>query len=321
MKIDIVIPNYNGAELIKKNLPDLIDAVEKYDIGKIIISDDCSHAEDFKNLSEFLNIVRQKTKIKIELIENLRNVGFSSNVNVGVSKTTADFVLLLNTDVSANAKFLDAALKDLENNENLFGVGLMDKSEERGKVVLRGRGLATWKRGFLVHRRGEVDSKDTFWISGGSCIFRRELFIRLGGFDQSYNPFYWEDIDLSYRARKSGYEVMFEPESEVIHRHEEGTIKRHFKSSHIKKIAYRNQFVFVWKNITDIKLLISHFFWLPVHLIKAILRMDLAFIAGFFAAINKIPAIIGKRRKQKKLYKKKDVEIIPNEIINTNSGI
>lgn len=312
MKIDIVIPNYNGADLIKKNLPELIQSVKVYDIGKIIISDDCSAVSDFKKLTEFIDEIKKDSNVKIDLIENIRNVGFSSNVNVGVSHADADLILLLNTDVSVKDDFLDAALDDLDLDENLFGVGLMDKSEENGKVVYRGRGLASWKRGFLVHRRGEVDANDTFWISGGSCIFRRSIFNKLGGLDQNYNPFYWEDIDLSYRARKSGYKIMFEPKSSVVHRHTEGSIKRHFKNSVIKKIAYRNQFIFIWKNITDVKLLISHMVWLPYHFAKAIIRRDMPFFTGFISATGKISAIIKKRKSQSKLYTFADSEIIKN---------
>ena len=58
---------------------------------------------------------------------------------------------------------------------------------------------------------------------------------KLGGFDGLYDPFYWEDIDLSYRAQKSGYKVIFEPKSIVTHEHEKGTVKEMFE---IKRMMF-----------------------------------------------------------------------------------
>ena len=310
MKIDIVIPNYNGTNLIKKNLPVLISCIKKYEVGEIIIVDDFSKSQEFDELQSFVKKTKNGSDVKIKLLRNDKNLGFSSTVDHGVLQASAEYIVLLNTDVTPEKNFLDKAIFDLDRNPDLFGVGMLDKSVEGGKIVLRGRGIASWKRGFVVHSRGEVDKTDTFWISGGSSIVRRELFVKLGGFDTLYNPFYWEDIDLSYRARKSGYNLEFNPASIVEHRHEEGAIKKYYKPSRIKKIAYRNQFIFVWKNITDTNLFISHFVWLPFHFTKAIISLDFAYLHGFLLALAVLPDIIKKRNMQKKLYKRGDQELL-----------
>jgi len=310
MKFDVVIPNYNGFELIEKNLPVLLSNVEKYNVGEIIISDDFSKLDNYSRLESFIKRIDKTSPAKVVLLRNKKNLGFSSNVNHAVAKGNSEFVLLLNTDILVEKNFLDAAILDLETNKNLFGVGLMDKSIEGSDVVLRGRGLAKWSRGFLIHSKGDIDKKDTFWISGGSSLMRRDLFEKLGGFDSLFNPFYWEDIDLSYRAKKAGYELMFEPESSLEHYHSKGAIKKHYKSGQIKKIAYRNQLIFVWKNITDPFLLASHLFWLPYHILRAFFSFDTAFISGFLAALMALPAIISKRKLQKRFYVKSDRELL-----------
>ena len=302
MSVDVVIPNYNGFELVKENLPKVIEEAKRYG-GSIIIVDDGSNKDEFESLSNF---VKDKN---ILLLRNERNSGFSSAVNRGMSKSNSDFVVLLNTDVLPEDNFLDAAIKDLLSDRNLFGIGFIDKSVEDGKTILRGRGLAKWKKGFLVHRRGEVDKTDTFWISGGSSIIRRELFEKLSGFDSLYDPFYWEDIDLSYRARKSGYKIKFEPKSVVIHKHYEGSIKKYFSNFQINTIAYRNQFIFVWKNITDFRFVASHLIWLPYHLLTSILRFDMPFILGFLLALSRLPVIMRKRFEQSRLYKFSDSDL------------
>lgn len=306
MNIDVVIPNYNGVELIKKNLPKVLSEVKKYK-GKIIIVDDFSAENEFGELAGFIKKLENESII---LLRNEKNLGFSSTVNRGVAESNADSIVLLNTDVVPEKNFLDPAIHDLQAHKNLFGVGFMDKSIEGGKTVLRGRGLASWEKGFLQHKRGDIDNSDTFWVSGGSSVIRRELYVMLGGLDTLYNPFYWEDIDLSYRAKKAGYTVLFEPKSIVVHEHSEGAIKKHFTNFQVRIIAYRNQFIFVWKNITDLNLIISHFLWSPYHLFMSILRFDTPLLLGFLLALVRLPAIIMKRSEQKKFYKIKDSDLL-----------
>ena len=284
MDISIVIPNFNGKKLLEKNLPKVIEAIKNYKGGKeeIIVVDDASTDGSRAYLREQKEII---------FLENEKNFGFSSTVNKGVKKAAGEIVILLNTDVLPETDFLEPLLKHFQD-EKVFAVGCMDKSIEGDKTVLRGRGLGEWKRGFLIHRRGEVDKTNTLWVSGGSGAFRKSIWEKLGGLNQLYNPFYYEDIDLSYRALKSGYKVLFDPKSIVVHSHEEGIIKSKYSSSQIKRIAYRNQFIFAWENATDFNLQALHFIWLPYHFVKALLRLDFEFFFGFFSALILLPKVI-----------------------------
>lgn len=311
MKIDVIIPNYNGFSLFEKNLPKVLHALSypKTEFSVIIV-DDYSKLDDFQNLEKLVSNLKKTESIPIKLLRNHKNFGFSTTVNNGVKVSSADFVLLLNSDAVPQKNFLDPLIDDFLKEEKLFGVGCMDESVEGDTVVLRGRGEGSFKRGFLVHRKGDVEkSTQTLWISGGSSLVRRELFEKVNGFDTIYNPFYWEDIDLSYRAQKTGYKILFDKRSRVTHIHNEGAIKRNFKKSEITKIVYRNQFIFVWKNM-DTKYLILHILWLPYHFIKALLRIDKDFFIGFILALIKLPDIIAKRKRQKKLFTLSDKDIL-----------
>lgn len=310
MKIDVVIPNYNGAKLIKRNLPDVIKSFGDYKNISIIIVDDGSEKEDVLELRKTLDAVNMSSKIPVILIEKEVNSGFSSAVNTGVKNSKADLILLLNSDAVPYKNFLIPALDRFKNDSQLFGVGCMDISIEGNKKIERGRGLATWRKGILRHKRGEVDKQDTFWISGGSSLVRRDIFEKLGGMDEMYNPFYWEDIDLSYRAQKSGYKIVFESKSKVEHRHDEGSIKTHFKKNQITAIVYRNQFIFHWKNITDKKLMFSHLFWLPLHLVNAIVGGDTNLLKGFFLALKRLHDIMRSRNISRKTFILSDKDII-----------
>lgn len=312
MNISVIIPNYNGQELLKRNLPKVFNALSKYSNGKaeVIVIDDYSTDKSLDVLKELEPIMKFSYKdIAFKIIKNEINLGFSSNVNKAVKNSTGDILILLNTDVVPNSNFLEPLLKHFQN-EKLFAVGCMDKSIEGEKVVLRGRGIGEWKRGLFVHSRGEVDRNNTLWVNGGSGAFRKSIWEKLGGFNELYNPFYWEDIDLSYRALKSGYKTFFEPKSIVVHEHEKGAIKGNYSSFKIKTIAYRNQFIFIWKNITDLSMKSDHLIWLPYYVISALMRKDSAFLKGILDAFILLPKIIKYSNLEKKIFLMKDSQVL-----------
>lgn len=280
LSVSIVIPNWNGAELMKKHLPKVVAASEA---AEIIVSDDASSDE---------SIILLKDKFPaIRVVANKKQQGFAGNVNTGVAVAKGDIVVLLNTDVEPEKGFLTPLLKHFDD-PNVFAVACLEKSYDPGGIVLRGRGEAKWRRGFYVHWRGEVDKPDTAWVSGGSGAFRRSMWNKLGGMDTLYNPFYWEDIDLSYRARKVGYKLVFEKKSVIGHYHEQGKIKSVFTPSDVKRIAYRNQFTFIWKNFSDPKEIMWHILLTPLRLLRAIFVGDFLMIEGYMLALLRLPRIL-----------------------------
>lgn len=308
IQLSVVIPNYNGLELLKKNLPEVIKKINaETNNYELIIVDDNSKDESIKFLENFFK-KKEYQKIKKKILKNEKNLGFSKTVNKAVLNSSYDFVLLLNTDVVPESKFLSPLFDQLKG--EVFGVGCLDKSIEYGKTVLRGRGIGSWKKGFLVHSAGSLDKKDTLWVSGGSGVFNKKIWEKLGGMSELYSPFYWEDIDICYRALKSGYPLIFESKSRVIHRHEEGSIKSEYSAEYIKMIAYRNQLIFVWKNATDFDIILSHVFWLPYHFVKAFLRRDFIFFKAFVCALFRSPSILIERLAAIKKFKKKDREVV-----------
>lgn len=298
MVISVVIPNYNGEDLLKKNLPYVFSSVKGY-TSEIIVVDDCSNDGSI----EFLK------KQKVRILRNNKNQGFSSTVNKGVGLAKGEIVILLNTDVRPQKDFLKPLLSHFSD-PNVFAVGCLDKSVEKEGIVLRGRGIGKWQKGFLVHSRGEINKDNTLWASGGSSAFRKSIWKKLRGLNELYNPFYWEDIDLSYRALKSGYKVIFEKQSIVFHEHERGAIKKKYSESQVKRIAYRNQIIFVWENTTDFLLQFLHLIYLPYHLFRAILGADMAFLLGFLDAFVLLPKIIQSSFRAQKEFIKSDREVI-----------
>lgn len=309
MYISIIIPNYNGEELLGKNLPKVLEAVEYYQKKssagiEIIVVDDGSTDSSESVISNF-----QFKISNLKFIKNEKNLGFAPTVNHGVKEAKGEIIILLNTDVAPNRDFLEPLLSNFKD-EKMFAVGCMDKSIEKSKIVLRGRGIGHFQRGFLIHERGEVNKSDTLWVSGGSGAFRKTIWDKLGGFNELYAPFYWEDIDLSYRALKSGYKILFEPKSIVVHEHEKGIIKNTYSSFKVKTVSYRNQFIFMWSNITDIDLRLKHIFWLPYHFLKALTKGDMAFFVGFTKALILFPRIKKIANPSQQMFVKSDKQTI-----------
>lgn len=311
MNISIVVPNYNGEKIIEQNLESVVKALLNYKDGKkeIIVADDCSRDNSLAVINSFID--KNDYDINIGLITSTagHNLGFSSNVDKGVKAASGEVVILLNTDVIASAEFIEPLLKHFDD-PKVFAVGCLDESVEGAEVVKRGRGIGRFERGFLHHQAGNLSKSDTLWVSGGSGAFRKKVWDELGGLDPLFNPFYWEDIDLSYRALKSGYKLIFEKESVVKHEHEKGAIKKQYSSVSVKRTSYRNQILFVWLNITDINLLLSHFLWLPYNIAISLVKGDTELIFGFFASVLRLPSVMSRRRERAKKFALKDAEIL-----------
>lgn len=265
MHISVIIPVYKKVNQFIHNLRINVKYLINCEI--IVVNDDPSESIK-EQLQEFS---------QIKLIENNQNLGFASSVNTGVNESSGQFILLLNSDVVLLDNSFMKAVKHFENNK-LFAVSFAQK-EKNGEIV--GKNKIFWKNGFVQHSKAsDLSTGLNGWAEGGSCLINAEKFKDLNGFDSLYNPFYWEDIDLSYRAWKKGYSVLFDSSIEVEHHHE-STIGSFFKKNQIKSIAYRNQLLFIWKNIASVKLIFSHIFHLKLLILKSIVKSDTVFLNGF----------------------------------------
>ena len=136
-------------------------------------------------------------------------------------------------------------------------------------------------------------------------MFRKSTWDELGGLDELMDPFYWEDVDLGYRALKRGYINLWEPKSKVEHYKEAGVIALHFKKSTVTATAQRNQLLFIWKNITDEGMLGQH----RIALAKMLLQHP-KYWAVFIQALKQLPSLLKKRQIEQKAAKLTDQEIL-----------
>lgn len=281
IKISIVIPNWNGASLLQKNLPQVVKAkgYSRNRIIEIIVVDDASSDNSLKILKKYF----YKDVIVIKHKTNRR---FAAAVNTGVKYAKGTHICLLNTDVVPHTSFLEHTIKYLEN-PGVFGVTL----HEIGYGPAEGS-----FNGFLQHRSGSESggARETLWISGGSGVFSKKLYTSLKGFDQDlYAPFYWEDVDLGYRAHKRGYKLIWEPKAFVEHKHE-SINSSNFSAQYLSKIKERNELLFNWRNITSKNMYKAH----RMALVKRILKHP-GYLKIFIMALAKWRLVLAKRNKER----------------------
>lgn len=241
MKISVIVTNWNGKELLKKNLETII--LNSPQADEIILADDASSDDSLK----FAKTVKDKYP-KLRIISHKKNLGFGANTNDAINRATGELVVMLNNDIYPYPNYIVSSLKHFKD-PNVLGVGFSEKDHENWARFM-------WKGGYLQHEPGITDINKTHisgWVSGGSSIIRKSLFQKLGGFDSVYKPFYSEDLDLGYRAWKSGYTLLWEPKCIVEHHHE-STISK-FSKSLLNYVKERNRLLNTWRLIDDPQML------------------------------------------------------------------
>ena len=300
--ISVVVPNFNSAALLKKNLPRLLELLGKSGLEyELIVADDASTDDSLK--------IVEAIESDIKIVRSVKNTGFAGNVDRGIRAAKGGIVYTIKTDAIPEKaeyfKLLSAHFKD----PRVFAVSAALKTKENGKQELRGSGEIYFEKGFFLHRRGNDSAIMTAWADGSASAFRRDLYLKIGGFDGLYNPFYWEDTDLGYRAWKAEYKIDYEPRAVLLHDFESGVIAGHYTKKQIETISLRNQFIFVWKN-GDFKHILTYFLWEPYHDLVAVKNRNWAFFEAWWQAALCLPGILVARWRQKALVKLSDDQVL-----------
>jgi GT2 family glycosyltransferase len=245
----LIIVNYNGRELLERSVPAALAAARHAGEQAVAVADDGSTDGSIR----YLATVHPEVEVMA-----FPHRGFGHTCNAAVAAAGTEAIVLLNSDVVVSQDFLPPLLDDLA--PDVFAVGCKFVNRDGSLTdALGNRTSCQWRRGMLyIHHETDpnllTETCPQLYANGAGMTFLRERWLALGGFDRLYRPFYWEDVDLGYRAWGRGWRVLYEPKSVVFH--EQGrTIQRARTRERIELMSAKNAVLFTWKNLLDPALL------------------------------------------------------------------
>lgn len=180
---------------------------------EVIVIDDASPDDSASVLAHIAGM---------RLLRNETNLGFVASCNAGAAAARGEFLLFLNNDTQVTSGWLDALLRCFSERADcgIAGSRLVypdGRLQEAGGLVFADG--SCWTTGRFESRDAAEFRyrRATDYVSGAALLIRREVFARVGGFDERYAPAYYEDADLAFAVRELGLRVYYEPSSTVIH--------------------------------------------------------------------------------------------------------
>ena len=256
MKLSIVIVSYNVRDYLENCLQSVSRALEGIE-GEVFVVD--NHSDD-----DSVETVRSQYPW-VRLIENQENMGFSRANNIAIRESRGEYVLLLNPDTIVEEATLREVLRFMEGHPKAGGAGVMMHNVDGSLAPESRRALPTpWvsclkmlgftKRYYMSHLPWDQPSRIEV-ISGAFCFLRKKALDEVGLLDEDFFM-YGEDIDLSYRLMKGGWENWYLPYP-ITHFKGKSTQKSDYRYVHI---FYKAMLIFFRKHYSHLSL----FYSLPV---------------------------------------------------------
>ena len=215
----IAILNFNNSEFLQSYLPVLSEYTK---------SNAKTHVIDNYSSDDSREIIKDWFP-EVNLIELTKNYGFAEGYNRGIRILEEEYIVLLNSDVLVTDNWLEPLLATLKADPSIGSVmpkilSLEDQDEfeyagasggyidSLGYPYCRGRVF-----NHLEKDTGQYDDKqEVFWTSGAAMVMKRQTFLDLGGFDNSFFA-HQEEIDLCWRMKRAGLKAVVVPSSTVYH--------------------------------------------------------------------------------------------------------
>ena len=244
--VSVLVLNYNGREHVLRCL----DACSRLDAQglnlEVVCIDNGSSDGSLEAVSRRFAGVR--------LIANPRNLGFARAYNEAVAAVEGEWVALINNDAVPDPSWITAAI-DAANRHHAVCIGsrILKDGGKRNDFV--GSSMNFYGHGFHLNfdepAGAPGEEQPMLFASGGAMLIKRATFLEAGGFDEDYFA-YFEDVDLGWRLNILGFDVVYAPESFVLHVH--AATSRRIPA--YKKLAWleRNGLRSVIKNYDDQRL-------------------------------------------------------------------
>ena len=292
--VTIIIPSYDDRDLLAEQLPGLCAELERRGaLDEVLVVDDGAGGLDAWLAEQDLCCVHC---LALE-----RNAGFAAAVAAGVQAARHDLVFLMNPDVRPRPGFLEPLIDALADPAIAAAAPYVLLGGDRaGEESLSRLG---WRRGFPVMELADHDFEpgaDTEPLAaafalGGASLWRRADLLGDGAFDPLFAPFYWEDVDRSWRAWRAERRVVVCPQSVVEHHHR-GTIGRAVPAELVRAAIEKNRLLFTWKHVDDDERLTEHIAALHSRLLSAAAREDRESLVWLCLALEELDAAVAARK-------------------------
>lgn len=222
-KVDIIIPHYNGTEILLGCLSTLSKTTYPNYLVTIV---------DNGTTDESLSLAKARFP-SIQVLKAGRNLGYAGGCNFGFERTTGKYAVFLNNDTEQEPNWLSELVAIAESDERIASLQpkmLSIQARRRGEKIFDYAGAAggmmdklgyPYCLGRILDKteadRGQYDaSAPIFWASGAAMFVRRSALEKVGLFDEDFFA-HMEEIDLCWRLWKAGYWLYSAPKSVVYH--------------------------------------------------------------------------------------------------------
>jgi len=211
-KYSFVILNFNNA-LRTAVVVDSI--IERYSVEHEIIIVDNNSSDDDKKL---LKIIKKDFEF-IKLIFNVENLGFSGGMNVGITESSGDYIILCNNDICFVMDAINPMRRVLEQNPRIAAVGPMSNNVGNEAFMRVSNPLESSNleriENYCLNMRNKIQKVSNL---GFFCVMiPKEIFVQVGNLDEKYGIGYFEDDDFCTRLESFGYELAICKDSFVFH--------------------------------------------------------------------------------------------------------
>jgi GT2 family glycosyltransferase len=283
----VLVLTYNGRSHLESCLPSLLRAARKVPGGcPVIVVDNRSTDNSVEWLRQHYH------DVEVQIAE--RN-DFLFSLNRVVESRSEDVVVILNNDMHFDEDFIALMLPHFSSAE-VFAVSakVMDWD---GKQVTAGQRVAE-KRRLWFYKSWNLEARQsclTLDAGGGCAAFRRSMYVALRGFDPLYRPAYWEDTDLSYRAWRRGWKIIYEPGSIIYHRVCATMDETQGGRPAVTRLIRRNEILFALRNVGGWGFAVGYLVLLPVRIIRNATMKNHSFWQGALQSLPRIPASLLRR--------------------------
>ncbi len=276
-EVVIVLLHWNNAQETIGVLKSLQDVT--YKNYSVLIIDNGSEDKSLELISGFL---KNTKKYKSYFVINKENKGFAGGCNVALDwcyKNNKDYILFLNNDTEVDKDFLsylvDATYKYKDGAIFSPSIYFYDRrdllwfgGETKTSFLKMNKGMQSSLFKKPIPNKTKVTEID--FASGCAMLCKTKVIKKLRGFDENFF-LYFEDVDLSFRARKLGYKIYWIPESKIYHKVSATTLPK-LGSSVIHYYDVRNALLLNKKH-SSIFFIFYRFIWSFFVCIKQVIKL------------------------------------------------